>query len=318
MAELRIQLLGKLSVQRAGRQLEGFEPRKVQELLCYLAIYRHRPHARESLADLLWGDLPGVQAKKHLRQSLWQLQTALGAEPGTEPLLMVEPDWIQFSPTAEYWLDVVDLERALVQVREQQIGELAPPIAAEVQHAVELYHGDLLEGSYQDWCLFERERLQSTYLGLLDRLIDHYEARREYAAGLDCGEQILRYDHARECTHRRIMRLCYLAGDRTGAVRQYNRCVRALESELGVGPARQTVALYDQICADTLGAESPCPSFAPASSSPLLPAPDLVGSLRLLQQMLDALQSQIQHSIETLERNPSTPKTLARRGRDSL
>ena len=105
-----------------------------------------------------------------------------------------------------------------------------------LQNAVELYRGDLLEGWYQDWCLFERERLQNMYLTMLDKLIDYSEANELYEAGLAYGAHILRHDRARERTHRRLMRLHYLARDRTEALRQYERCVSSLDKELGVEP----------------------------------------------------------------------------------
>ncbi|MGH9768785.1 MAG: bacterial transcriptional activator domain-containing protein, partial [Blastocatellia bacterium] len=41
-------------------------------------------------------------------------------------------------------------------------------------------------------------------------------------------------DPACERTHQQMMRLKHLAGDRTGAMRQYDRCVKALCQELGV------------------------------------------------------------------------------------
>jgi hypothetical protein len=40
-------------------------------------------------------------------------------------------------------------------------GDLNEAQAQLLKDAVNLYCGDLLEGWYQDWCLFERERLQS-------------------------------------------------------------------------------------------------------------------------------------------------------------
>jgi DNA-binding SARP family transcriptional activator len=52
---------------------------------------------------------------------------------------------------------------------------------------------------------------------------------------------------AHERIHRRLMRLYYLAGDRTAALRQYERCVTLLREELGVDPSERTVALYRQI-----------------------------------------------------------------------
>ena len=56
----------------------------------------------------------------------------------------------------------------------------------------------------------------------------------EYEAGQNYGSIILGFDRARESTHRHLMQLYYLAGDRTGALRQYERCARALDAELGV------------------------------------------------------------------------------------
>src|SRR6185436_8118355 len=113
--------------------------------------------------------------------------------------------------------------------------------------AVEFYRGDLLEGCYQDWCLYERELLQNKYLPILDKLLGYCLVHQEFDAGQRYGGLILRYDRARERTHQLLMRLHFLAGDRTGALRQYERCVVALREELGVQPDRRTVALYEEI-----------------------------------------------------------------------
>jgi len=62
--------------------------------------------------------------------------------------------------------------------------------------AVSLYSGDLLEGWFQDWCLYHRERLQSIYLTMLDKLIAFCEFHHEYENGLALGEHLLRQDGA--------------------------------------------------------------------------------------------------------------------------
>ena len=46
-------------------------------LLAYLVLER-RPHSRETLAGLLWGESPEVEARASLRQALKQLRDALG------------------------------------------------------------------------------------------------------------------------------------------------------------------------------------------------------------------------------------------------
>ncbi|HEY9016496.1 MAG TPA: hypothetical protein VIM84_15685, partial [Gemmatimonadales bacterium] len=46
-------------------------------LLAYLVLER-RPHSRESLAGLLWGESPELEARASLRQALKQLRDELG------------------------------------------------------------------------------------------------------------------------------------------------------------------------------------------------------------------------------------------------
>ena len=48
--------------------------------------------------------------------------------------------------------------------------------------------------------------------------------------------QALLTDPARERTHRRLMRLKYLAGYRAEALRQYDRCAAILQEEFGCFP----------------------------------------------------------------------------------
>src|SRR5262249_55549726 len=121
-----------------------------------------------------------------------------------------------------------------------------------IQSAAALYQGDLLEGWYQDWCLFERERFQIMYLMLLDQLVQYCDIHGQYSTGLFYGTEILRHEHACERAHRQLMRLYFLSGDRTQAVHQYQRCAAALQKELDIEPSESTKQLYEQIRSDSL------------------------------------------------------------------
>ena len=90
-------------------------------------------------------------------------------------------------------------------------------------------------------------RLQLTYLALLDKLVAYCATQRLYARGIDYAQRILRCDIARESTYQQLMRLHYLAGDRTMALREYARCVQALQREFDLPPMQATVDLYAQI-----------------------------------------------------------------------
>lgn len=302
MQELRILLFGKFSVQWGNQELETLEGGKVQELFTYLLLYRNRPHPRESLATLLWRDSPVGQSKSYLRKTLWQLQTALEAQTksGDTDLLHVDTDWIQLNAAASVWLDISRFEQAFERVCDIPGTDLSTAAADEVAQTIQLYRGDLLEGCYQEWCLFERERLQRMYLIMLEKLMNYSEAHGEFEAGLLYGTQVLRYDPARERTHRRLMRLHYLCGNRTEALRQYARCVDVLHRELDVAPARRTLALYQQILSDQL----PSPNSGEPAGSTSSQATLLRNALRHLETLQNTLietQNRIQHDIEAIE-----------------
>ena len=310
MSSLAISLFGKLRARRDERLVDGLGAYRVQELLCYLLLHRDHSHARETLAGLLWLDSPISQSRKFLRQALWRLQIALDPplegppdlDSADDRLLLVKPDWVHLQSTADLWLDVAVFEEAFALVQGVAGPALETGQAQALKSATQLYQGDLLEGWYQDWCLYERERLQNMYLAMLDKLMGYSEAHREYEEGLAYGAQVLRYDRARERTHRRLMRLHYLAGDRTAALHQYQRCVAALHEELGVRLAKRTVALYEQIRADQLEGLTGVPfGLALGSEELATPLHQALDRLTQFQTVLTQVQRQVQHEIRSLE-----------------
>jgi hypothetical protein len=48
--------------------------------------------------------------------------------------------------------------------------------ALELLSYLLLYRGDLIEAWYQDWCIYERDRLQLTFLAMLEKLTADCEA----------------------------------------------------------------------------------------------------------------------------------------------
>ncbi len=304
MSELRISLFGKFRVQYGQQTLTGFEARKVQELFCYLLLYRDRPHPREALADLLWGEKDIGQPNRNLRKILWQLRVALDAqtESLSDQMLLVEADWIQINPKIDMWLDVAEFEQISDRFQDVAGRELDSRGFESLQSAAALYRGGLQESWYEDWYLYERERFQYMYLSMLDKLMSYCEMCHNHEAGLALGNIILRYEKARERTHRGLMRLYYLTGDRTAALRQYERCVAVLNEELGVGPAERTIALYEQIRSDQLYDLIPAPAETITGSKvPASPLPRVLDRLRQLQSILTKVQHQIHQDVRAIE-----------------
>ena len=302
MSGLRFQLFGKFLVLRDGQELRGLDACKERELLSYLIIHRDRPQLREFLASLLWPNTSTERSKKYLRQALWHLVSALPEDHESAPsLLQVEHDWVQLNLSGDIWADVALFDRAFTMVQGVAGRQLDHHQVSLLKEAVNIYVGEFLEGWYQDWCLFERERLQNAYLYMLDKLMDHATEHEDYEAGQAYGAKILSYDRASERTYRRLMRLLYRAGDRTGALRQYQRCVNALREELGVKPERRTRQLYEQLRVEEPGNDSGAVDIEGGLNYKTA-LPDVLGRLRRLHSVLTAVQNRVHRDITAVER----------------
>jgi DNA-binding SARP family transcriptional activator len=145
--------------------------------------------------------------------------------------------------------------------------------------------------------------LQQIYLALLEKQMAYCETHGDYVTGLDCGTCALRYDMAHERIHRRLMRLHYLAGNRTAALRQYERCVAFLRQELDVTPARRTVALYEAIRADQLDWPEPRESSQSTETALEMHAtlPQALLHIKQLQTVFASAQSHLEEVIQAIE-----------------
>ncbi len=304
MSKLHVRLFGKFTVAAKPQPATILEGAKVLELFSYLLLYRNRPHAREALATLLWCDASSTQSKSYLRKTLWQLQSELEQfvdEADMPRLLQVDGEWVQLNTKRQVWLDVAQFEHAFEQVKDTPGQTWNEQMAHSVATAVSLYRSDLLEGCYQEWCLFERERLQRIFLILLEKLMHYCEAHGQYETGISYGSRVLRLDLARENTHRCLMRLHYLAGNRSEALRQYGRCVAVLRDELGVEPGRRTRALYEQLVAEDLPESTPLWEPAVFTNQSQTSLRETLHQLESLRVMLSETQRQVQRNIILVE-----------------
>src|SRR5262249_25892031 len=114
---------------------------------------------------------------------------------------------------------------------------------------VDLYRGDFLEECYDDWALYERERLREQYLSALQMLLAHDQEQRAYDLALQHALRLIQADPLREEVHRALMRVYYLLGREADAIRAFEQCRDALMNDLGVEPEPETLSLYDEITA---------------------------------------------------------------------
>ncbi len=242
-ANLEIILLGGLQIRQDGAPVANFMSSKAPALLAYLAV-SGRPHQREALAGLLWGEMPDAAAANNLRQVLSNLRKLF------DPWLLITRDTVAFNRAAPHFLDTT----AFADLLRLSSGQPAGQRAGLLRQALALYRGDFLEGFYvrdapdfEDWALVERVRLRELALNGLDTLTLLLLESGDYPDAAEAAGRLLALDPWREETHRQLMLLHARQGRWSAALTQYDTCRKMLEKELGVQPALETSALYERI-----------------------------------------------------------------------
>ena len=240
MTQLSLRLLGGLRAQHGSGRPLSIRRKKAQALLAYLALHPGAASSRDSLAGLLWSGTTDEHARHNLRQTLFALRQAIIPDP-----FIVEGELVGLRENAVQ-VDVAAFERAVGQGTRETLRE-----------ATALYRGELLEGfrvdeaPFDDWLAAERQRLRELALTALERLLalDLTAGALEQAVGT--GLRLLALDPLRESAHRTLMDAYVRQGRRTAALRQYQRCVEALQRELGVAPEAATTRRFREIQSET-------------------------------------------------------------------
>ena len=213
---LQLTTLGRLHI----RQNDSPAPRtlttKAQALLVYLAITR-RPHTREALANLLWGDMPEAEAQTNLRKALSTLR------PIAADYLQLDKSTVAFDRTQPYVLDVEELE-CLAQTRS------AMPLN-ELASIDEIYGGNFLEGvsvkhapDFDAWLISQRERYRELAARVWQQLAAAQHAGGDHATALTSAERWLQLDPWNEQAHRVKIGLLAHQGQQPAALAQYRLC----------------------------------------------------------------------------------------------
>jgi len=286
MGSLNITTLGTFQISLDGQVLAAFRTDKVRALLAYLAVEADRPHRRDALAGMFWGERSDSSARNNLRQALYNLRQVLREEDSDLPHLSVTSSDIQFDPVSDYRLDVIEFSDHLAASQAHHPGglSLCGSCLEHLQGAVRLYAGDFLAGfslpgcpQFEWWLLSQQELYHRQALEALERLGAYYEVNWDYRQASLYAQKEIELEPWRESAHRRCMRALALGGQRAEALCQYESCRVILMEEMGIQPTRETAALADAIReGDTLPLEGVRPrpvgpSLSPPELSPATP-----------------------------------------------
>ncbi len=211
---LTIHVLGYPSITFDALPVKEFISQKVLVLFCYLAI-EPKPHGREFLASLFWGEMPQERAMSNLRQALHNIQKLV---PNT---IIVTRQTVQFKPEMTYQID------ALNSVGDAQISIDLFLNGITIADATEL----------ENWISFQREHYRYIHLSRLEQHLDEAPEKQEDDAAHEIARNILRLDPFHEGAHITLTRVYVYRGQRQEALRNYQSFVEQLRTELDVQPS---------------------------------------------------------------------------------
>lgn len=228
--------LGRLDLRETGsRTVDALlsQPKRTA-ILVYLALASPRGFKRrDTLLALFWPEHDEPRARAALNKALHLMRKALGPETIVSRGDEVGLDWDRIR------CDAVDFER----------------LAEEGRHAeaLELYKGELLPAFYlsdspefERWLDDERARLRERARGAALSLIEEARARGDDDAAAEFARRALEIADD-ERALRALIELLDAAGDRAGALREYQRFAQLLEEEFEATPSPETVALIERI-----------------------------------------------------------------------
>ncbi|MEM8616332.1 MAG: BTAD domain-containing putative transcriptional regulator, partial [Pseudomonadota bacterium] len=270
-----------------GERVEITRKRE-RELLTTLAVHQGTRLSRDLLVARIW-DRDDFQAKKALNTTLWRLRAALN-EAGTEAdhWLDTGSDYMRLRKVRGPWVDVSAFQEAVGQPL--QANALEP-----LQHAIELYRGELAPGLDTEWLQDERRSLQEHYQRLLSQALDLLMAARRYDDAETYAGRLLRADPYEEQAWRTMMLVKIETGQRAQAIRTYQDMETLLSDDLGIAPSPESQALY-RICREP----EPTYRIESVAMSPPHPA-DLHARLVGLQGQLAAVMSALSSITDELK-----------------
>ncbi len=258
MAHLAISLLGQFEVSLDGQPVTCFGTDKTRALLAYLVTEADRVHRRAMLAGLLWPDFPEAAARHNLSQALLLLRQALGdkaqSSKAAQSFLLANRKTLRFNPDSDHTFDVATFQAEISVCADYPPDQLSPADAQVLAQAVDCYRGYFLSTplrvdsqAFEEWRLLKQTQLHLLALDGLDYLGQYYELRGEFGLVADYARLQIELDPLREAAHRRLMNALAQDNRRPEALAHYATCQALLAEELGIAPAPETTALYEQI-----------------------------------------------------------------------
>ncbi len=212
---------------------------KALALLAYLVL-EPRPHSREELASLLWGESPEAEARASLRQALKQLRTGLGR--------LVHGDRRLIELAEPIACDATDFRSRVAR----EPGLAATTEVPRFLEGFSVRHAP----RFDEWVAETRTALLGQYTTALGTLVREVMGQWHWREAVELADRWLACDPLSDEGARLAVEARYLAGNRGAALARFAEYRALLRHETGCEPSRELLALIRRVEADSGSAVS--------------------------------------------------------------
>jgi len=207
---------------------EHFPALTTQKVVALLAL--HGPAmSRLQIAGTLWPEKTDERALANLRSALWRLNSCGD--------LIVTSDANHVTLRTDVSVDARELENRWAELPGSSLDMCG------VLEATRRWAAALLPGWYEDWVVFERERLRQVQLLGLEALARALVTAGHPAEAVIAGLAAIAREPLRESAHRVVIEAHLAAGNVVEARRQFQLCRDYLQDQLGVAPSPDLTAM---------------------------------------------------------------------------
>ncbi len=253
-ARLHLRLLGSPGLaDGTGAPVPGLGPGKPLAMLSYLVFQKSA--RRDELIALLWGDVAESKARNAFRQTLHRLRAAVGEE-----MLSSEQDLVILRGKDRIWCDAIAFQKAVA--------------AGDVERAVELYRGRLLEGmelneeGFSDWLGDQRRRFEAMYERALARAAETALQAGDWEHAVERAQTLTAVaPHDGDAAVLEATALL-AGGRRAEAVTALTVYARRMETELGTRPSEAARSMLQAILSSPADADRQGAAASPGGARP--------------------------------------------------
>ena len=214
--------------------------KKARAILGYLSLGAGQRVSRARLTAMLWDRTPDVQARSSFRQALHELLLAMG--PLASELILADRETVKLS-TKLCWVDATAILAPETTSESSSRSELSALCAGELLEEL-----DGISASFDEWLLSERTRFTQQLSDLLEAELNEVtRSKTNLKQQVSNVRRLIAFDPTHEGASRALMRALAKLGERAQALREYERCRKALRKALDVEPSPETRALADAI-----------------------------------------------------------------------